>query len=302
MISTTISTLIFVPTIIVCSLPLLPFAFLTTTLAIIALGTRALIVYAELATVLLKQLVTPDPPSALSIPDYSLKAQPLYSFSSSGSLTPRRPSSRRTSVSQHSYLQPAVSVSTGPERDFEGVGGWREPGEDLDDDAQWTSMNSRLELPAAAARTGSFTSLSSTLQLREGPAEKVSGSGSSTSSSKTRQHKRSWTSGAIRFDRSTSSRGKWGRPMSRDGGAESGGNGAGSGSGRLSGRISPEDGLAMSSARSKSSADVSMGMNVGRVRGGSYAYERKKSGSSGSVSSTDTVPTMTGVSMEGVKN
>lgn len=33
------------------------------------------------------------------------------------------------------------------ERDFEGIGGWRVPGSD-DDDILWTSMNSRLELPA----------------------------------------------------------------------------------------------------------------------------------------------------------
>lgn len=37
--------------------------------------------------------------------------------------------------------------SGGMERDFEGVGGWRVPGSD-DDDVLWTSMNSRLELPA----------------------------------------------------------------------------------------------------------------------------------------------------------
>jgi hypothetical protein len=37
--------------------------------------------------------------------------------------------------------------SGGAERDFEGVGGWRVPGSD-DDDFLWTSMNSRLELPA----------------------------------------------------------------------------------------------------------------------------------------------------------
>lgn len=33
------------------------------------------------------------------------------------------------------------------ERDFEGVGGWRIPDSE-DDDGLWTSMNSRLELPA----------------------------------------------------------------------------------------------------------------------------------------------------------
>ena len=40
-----------------------------------------------------------------------------------------------------------IYSSEGIERDFEGVGGWRVPGSD-DDDVLWTSMNSRLELPA----------------------------------------------------------------------------------------------------------------------------------------------------------
>ena len=40
-----------------------------------------------------------------------------------------------------------LSQSVGPTRDFEGVGGWR-IGDASDDEALWTNMNSRLELPA----------------------------------------------------------------------------------------------------------------------------------------------------------
>lgn len=40
-----------------------------------------------------------------------------------------------------------LSQSVGPTRDFEGVGGWR-IGDPSDDDALWTNINSRLELPA----------------------------------------------------------------------------------------------------------------------------------------------------------
>lgn len=43
----------------------------------------------------------------------------------------------------------ALSFSVGPTRDFEGVGGWRlDNRSDDDEDALWTNMNSRLELPA----------------------------------------------------------------------------------------------------------------------------------------------------------
>ncbi|KAI0175780.1 hypothetical protein GGR52DRAFT_329975 [Hypoxylon sp. FL1284] len=52
-----------------------------------------------------------------------------------------------------------LTPSVGFERDFEGVGGWRLDRVDLDADAdefasdqQWYSLNSRLEIPAAAGR------------------------------------------------------------------------------------------------------------------------------------------------------
>ena len=58
-------------------------------------------------------------------------------YSNNGSMTPKIPDSSGL----------GIYGSGGIERDFEGVGGWRIPGSD-DDDVLWTSMNSRLELPA----------------------------------------------------------------------------------------------------------------------------------------------------------
>ena len=55
----------------------------------------------------------------------------------SGSLTPRLPETSGLGI----YSGGGIG------RDFEGVGGWRFPSPD-DEDGPWTSMNSRLELPA----------------------------------------------------------------------------------------------------------------------------------------------------------
>jgi hypothetical protein len=45
-----------------------------------------------------------------------------------------------------------LSQSIGPTRDYEGVGGWRLDKSSDDDDALWTNINSRLELPADHTR------------------------------------------------------------------------------------------------------------------------------------------------------
>ena len=57
--------------------------------------------------------------------------------SNGGSTTPKAPEANGLGIYD----------GGGIERDFEGVGGWRFPGSDYDD-VLWTSMNSRLELPA----------------------------------------------------------------------------------------------------------------------------------------------------------
>jgi hypothetical protein len=62
-------------------------------------------------------------------------------LSATGSLTP---------VSSETVM--GLSQSVGPARDYEGVGGWRLDKSSDDDDALWTGINSRLELPAEHTR------------------------------------------------------------------------------------------------------------------------------------------------------
>ena len=69
-------------------------------------------------------------------PRHKSRRSSAGSGSNAGSTTPRVPDTGL-----------GVYSGGGVVRDFEGVGGWRIPGTD-DEDALWTSMNSRLELPA----------------------------------------------------------------------------------------------------------------------------------------------------------
>lgn len=75
-------------------------------------------------------------PTNINIESYC-KSETGTGHSNAGSMTPKVPESSGL----------GIFGSGGVERDFEGVGGWRVPGSD-DDDVLWTSMNSRLELPA----------------------------------------------------------------------------------------------------------------------------------------------------------
>ena len=135
------------PILLFISAPLSLFAALTTTLAFSTLFFRALLVYAELGIVLIrnqfasqrtneKDLAPTKLPSAVVGGKQVQHKSRRSSGSNGGSTTPRLPD---TSLGVYS--------SGGVVRDFEGVGGWRIPGTD-DEDALWTSMNSRLELPA----------------------------------------------------------------------------------------------------------------------------------------------------------
>jgi len=61
-----------------------------------------------------------------------------------------------------------ISQGIGFARDYEGVGGWRLDDSGSDDEALWTNMNSRLELPANHGRRHHQRSLtSSSLPLEE---------------------------------------------------------------------------------------------------------------------------------------
>ncbi|KAL0264583.1 hypothetical protein SLS55_000533 [Diplodia seriata] len=154
------------PVLIVASLPLVGLAILTTSLAVVTLLIRVSIVYFELGVALIHSWL---------FTSRHLHHRPAFdkqhrSRGSSGYSTPtrqqhqhhhrRRRSSaasllaagdqqgppRRPPTKSESF---ASLVSTaGPNRDFEGIGGWRMSG-DGEEEALWIGMNSRLELPTA---------------------------------------------------------------------------------------------------------------------------------------------------------
>ena len=138
------------PVLLFISIPLSLFAALTTTLAFSTLFFRALLVYAELGVVLVRNqfysqheneknpMPKKMPPAVVDGKQSQHKSRrsSAGSGSNGGSTTPKVPDSGL-----------GVYSGGGAVRDFEGVGGWRIPGT-ADEDVLWTSMNSRLELPA----------------------------------------------------------------------------------------------------------------------------------------------------------
>jgi hypothetical protein len=139
------------------SIPLAIFAIATTLIAVAALLCQGLVVYFNLGTALLIAWLSPPskPPVA--------HRQPLLSASSPEQLSPQRHRNRRSSNTSNassqdtavvaSSLAPksgsftALSCNNDMSRDYEGVGGWRDTG-DNDEEALWMSINGRLELPA----------------------------------------------------------------------------------------------------------------------------------------------------------
>lgn len=143
------------------SIPLAIFAVITTSFAITLLSARALIVYFQLSKALINAWLSPPVAKTTSIPYQSpVEASPVRS-------SPPRHRDRRTSIGSNASqdtITPSLQTSrlskksgslttligtSEMTRDFEGVGGWRQPG-DKDEEALWMGMNSRLQLPADA--------------------------------------------------------------------------------------------------------------------------------------------------------
>ncbi|KAM4064671.1 hypothetical protein HRG_004964 [Hirsutella rhossiliensis] len=162
-----------VPFLLVVTVPLALFAGITTTLAFSILSFRVILVYLDIALSLVPQCFgtrktryaayarhhhgRPVSPAASSSahsnqnsPTTPTAPQQQLLPSSTGRRRRRRPSSVTSVVSAGSTtpvgdMAMGLMPSIGPDRDFEGVGGWRSD-RDSDDDT-WTAINSRLELP-----------------------------------------------------------------------------------------------------------------------------------------------------------
>lgn len=143
-----LSYLLISPLLLFISIQLAIFAAFTTTIAFSTLFFRALLVYAELAAALIQDQFAHHTQSQefktiskeLAEEKYHPRKSRRGSTSGSsngGSITPKAPETSGF----------GVYGGGGVTRDFEGVGGWRIPGTE-DEDELWTSMNSRLELPA----------------------------------------------------------------------------------------------------------------------------------------------------------
>ena len=153
-----IANLAFTPILLFFTFPLALFAALTSIIAFSTLLIRALIVYADLAGVLVQ--------NQLSIPftnNSTRKSKP-------SKLVHNNKNNRRKSGSSNGgSLTPRAQELTGlgaygsgsPTRDFEGVGGWRVPGSE-DEDVLWTHMKSRLQLPNVDGQSNHHRSRTST--------------------------------------------------------------------------------------------------------------------------------------------
>jgi hypothetical protein len=139
------------------SIPLTVFAIITTSMAVAVLCCRGLVVYFNLGTALLTVWLSPPSKSP------TMDQQPLLPPPSPEKPSPLRHRNRRSSNTSNESSQDTaivgshiphksgsfttLSCNNDMTRDYEGVGGWRDPG-DENEEALWMSINGRLELPA----------------------------------------------------------------------------------------------------------------------------------------------------------
>jgi hypothetical protein len=137
------------PVLLLCSIPLGIFAIFTSTVAFGTLFFRALLVYIELAVVITHSYLFIIPAPSLS------RTQRPGSANVYGQPVKKKKRRSNSSTSDRAViaegLSNGVAGDVGSGRDFEGIGGWRPVGLP-EDDALWTSLNSRLELPTTYVR------------------------------------------------------------------------------------------------------------------------------------------------------
>lgn len=178
------------PLLILVSIPFATFAIFTSTLAFSTLLLRVLAVYVELGFTIAHNYIflTPTSKPHPSPPRRKPTLNPTSTTQAAPQRRKRRGSSAGSTVSdqgthtstsskpnKETFIGLGLSKSPSMERDFEGVGGWRFPSstDPAFEDSLWTSMNSRLELPAASALPAkrhrrSLTSGSLTAEGRRG--------------------------------------------------------------------------------------------------------------------------------------
>ncbi|KAG9248457.1 hypothetical protein BJ878DRAFT_487916 [Calycina marina] len=128
-------------------------AAITTTVAFSILLFRVALVYVDLAVAVIPYYIFGAQPAIVKI-----RPQPHATRSPTTVLPTRRRRRSSSSTSSDQAASPLARVassgiltmSAGPTRDFEGIGGWRFGGPS--DDETWTNINSKLELPTEHRR------------------------------------------------------------------------------------------------------------------------------------------------------
>ncbi|KAH8804759.1 hypothetical protein F5884DRAFT_797106 [Xylogone sp. PMI_703] len=162
---------IILPFVFFFSIPLAVLATITTSIAFWVLTFRVALLYIELGFSTIPSYLVTTKHDAIAI-------TPNRSFSSpnTGSRRRKRRGSTSSNVSGAGSITPIATdtnigwiQTVGPNRDYEGVGGWR-LGNSLEDDGLWTSINSRLELPADHGRRHrrSLTGPISPIEIKHG--------------------------------------------------------------------------------------------------------------------------------------
>ncbi|KAF2623263.1 hypothetical protein BU25DRAFT_350567 [Macroventuria anomochaeta] len=142
--------------IVMVSVPLAIFAVVTTSIALSLLAFRGFIVYTQLGTALLGAWLSPAPPKPIALqhqPPSPERTSPPRNHHRRSSSNGSGTSSQDTAVPVSRFGPKSGSFTAlltegGPTRDYEGVGGWRDTGNE-DEEALWMGINSRLQLPAA---------------------------------------------------------------------------------------------------------------------------------------------------------
>jgi hypothetical protein len=129
---------------ILVSIPLAIFAAFTTCIAFALLLIRVSIVYFELGIALLRSWLIAEPTKPRGKGASSPTPLPHRRRRSSVLSSPSSQEFRRPPLKSDSYV--TLLGAGAPDRDYEGVGGWRVEG-DEPEESLWISMNSRLELP-----------------------------------------------------------------------------------------------------------------------------------------------------------
>jgi len=149
------------PFLIIVSIPLAIFACFTTLLAFTLLLIRVSIVYFELGIAVLRTWLVAKP-SKIDRKDLpSPTRSPQHRRRSSTLSSPSSQDFRRPPPKSDSYI--SLLGAGVPDRDYEGVGGWRLEGEEPEETI-WMGMNSRLELPLSGGQKRHQRSLTGSSQ------------------------------------------------------------------------------------------------------------------------------------------